>query len=82
MGDDDSISLHICLKFFIIKSFFFLKVDPGNSLAVQWWELCTFTVVGPGSIPGQETKILQAAQHSQKIKENKSKNFNLNYKER
>ena len=32
----------------------------GNSLAVQWLELCTFTAKGLSSIPGQGTKILQA----------------------
>ena len=29
----------------------------GNSLVVQWLGLHTFTAKGPGSIPGQETKI-------------------------
>ena len=33
----------------------------GNSLAVQWLGLCAFTAEGLGSIPGQETKIPQAA---------------------
>ena len=32
----------------------------GNSLAVQWLGLCTFTVKGPGSIPDQGTKIPHA----------------------
>ena len=41
---------------------------PGNSLAVQWSGLSAFTVKGPGSIPGGGNKILQATQHSQKIK--------------
>ena len=31
----------------------------GNSLAIQWSGLCTFTAVSPGSIPGWGTKILQ-----------------------
>ena len=39
-----------------------------NSLAVQWLGLCAFTAVGPGSIPSQGTKILQAMQHGQKKK--------------
>ena len=45
----------------------------GNSLAVQWLGLCTLTAEGPGeglgSIPGQGTKIPQAAWHGQKTKE-------------
>ena len=32
----------------------------GISLVVQWLELRAFTAKGVGSIPGQETKILQA----------------------
>ena len=34
----------------------------GNSLVVQRWGFCAFTVEGPGLIPGQGTKISQAAQ--------------------
>ena len=48
----------------------------GNSLAVQWLGLSTFTAVGPGSIPGQVPKIPQAMQHSQKNK--LKKKFRLN----
>ena len=33
----------------------------GNSLAVQWLELCISTTGSSGSIPGQGTKIPQAA---------------------
>ena len=40
----------------------------GNSLAVQWLELCTFTAKGLSSIPGQGTKILQAMWYSFKEK--------------
>ena len=36
------------------------SIIPGNSLAVQWLGLCTSTAGGPGSIPSQGTKILQA----------------------
>ena len=37
-----------------------------------WWlGLCTFTAEGPGSIPGQGTKILQAARRAQKTKTKK-----------
>ena len=34
-----------------------------NSLAVQWLGLSTLTAEGPGSIPGQGTKIPQVTQH-------------------
>ena len=46
-----------------------------NSLAVQWSRLCIFTAEGPGSIPGQGTKIPQATWRSQKnkITQNKTK---------
>ena len=36
------------------------KVLDGNSLAVQWLGLCTFTAKGMGSIPDRGTQILQA----------------------
>ena len=37
------------------------KIEPiGNSPVVQWLGLHTFTVKGPGSIPGQGTKILHS----------------------
>ena len=39
-----------------------LKAVMGNSLVVQWLGLHTFTAEGPGSIPDQGTKILQAMQ--------------------
>ena len=40
----------------------------GNPLAVQRLELRTFTAGGPGSIPGQGTKIPQAVRYGQKKK--------------
>ena len=40
----------------------------GNSLAVQWLGLRAFTAKGWVSIPGQGTKIPQAAHCSQKKK--------------
>ena len=40
--------------------------DLGNSLVVQWLGLHAFTAEDPGSIPGQGTKIPQAASHGQK----------------
>ena len=40
---------------------------------VQWLELSAFTAEGPGSIPGQETKIPQAVRCDQK-----KKNFKKN----
>ena len=39
-----------------------------TSLAVLWLRPCAFTAVEVGSIPGGETKILQATQCSQKKK--------------
>ena len=38
----------------------------GNSLVIQWLGLSAFTAGAQGSIPGQETKISQAAKHNQK----------------
>ena len=43
-------------------------MSSGNSLAVQWLGLCTFTAEGTGSTPGQRTKIPQATQCGQKEK--------------
>ena len=43
----------------------------GNSLAVQWLELCASTVGGLGLIPGLGTKILHAQWNSQEKKERK-----------
>ena len=42
------------------------KNEEGNSLAVPWLGHGAFTAKGLGSIPGQGTKISQAAWHSQK----------------
>ena len=47
-----------------------LTVVVGNSLAVQWLGLCTFTAKGTGSIPGWRTKILQAMWGGQKNNNN------------
>ena len=44
------------------------RLHTGNSLAVQWLGLRTFIAKGPGSIPGQGTRIPQDAWHSQKKK--------------
>ena len=45
------------------------QVSPlGNSLVVQWLGLSASITVDWGSIPGQVTKILQAAWHGQKKK--------------
>ena len=43
----------------------------GNSLVVQWLGLGAFTVMGPDTIPGRETKILQGLRLGQKKKEKK-----------
>ena len=40
----------------------------GTSLAVQWLGVLAFTAGGPGSIPGQVTKIPHATQQGQKKK--------------
>ena len=40
----------------------------GNSLEVQWLEVCAFTAGGTGLFPGWETKILQALRQGQKKK--------------
>ena len=42
------------------------KVNPGNSLAVQWLGLRAFTAEDVGSIPGRGTKVPQAVRCSQK----------------
>ena len=39
-----------------------LNFIQGNSLAMQWLELCTSIAKGTGSIPAQRTKILYAKQ--------------------
>ena len=44
------------------------KIKKGNSLVVQWLRLHAFTAEGPGSIPGQGTRIPQAAWHGQEKK--------------
>jgi len=45
----------------------------GNSLVVQWWELCTFTADGLSLISGQSTKIPQATQQKKFLKRRKIK---------
>ena len=47
------------------------KTCKGNSLAVQWLGLRALTAEDPGSIPGQGTKLPQAARRGQKIKKRK-----------
>ena len=49
------------------------KKIGGNSLLVQWLELCTFTAEGPGSIPGGGSRILQAACIGQETQTNNNK---------
>ena len=51
-----------------------MSICSGNSLAVQWLGLGAFTAEGPGSIPGQGTKILQATWHSKKTKQTNKQN--------
>ena len=52
-----------------------LKTSVRNSLEVQWLGLGAFTAVAWGSIPGQGTKTLQAAQCGQKNKNHKCHYF-------
>ena len=48
------------------------KEYPGNSLAVQWLGLCTFTAKGLGYwVTGRGTKIPQAARRGKKKKKKK-----------
>ena len=54
----------------------FKNIHLGNSLAVQWLGLCTFTAEGLGSIPGPGTRILQAVQHGTKKKKKVIQNNN------
>ena len=48
----------VYLKFFMIKE----KIYPKNFLLVQWLGSVLSFAKSPGSIPGRETKIPQAAQ--------------------
>ena len=50
------------------------KKQDGTSLAVQWLGLGASTAGGPGSIPGQGTKIPQAARRGQKNKQKQRRN--------
>ena len=43
-------------------------IHIGNSLAIQWLQLCPLTAEGLSSVPDQETKIPRAGWHSQKKK--------------
>lgn len=50
------------------KRNFIRKYDlVGDFLVVQWLRHHTFAAKGPGSIPGQGVKILQAVWRDQKI---------------
>ena len=51
--------------------------QQGNSLAVQQLGLRASTAGGTGSISGWGTRILHAAQHSQKKKEKKTLSLNV-----
>ena len=52
-----------------------INKSMGNSLAVQWSGLCTFTAESLHWIPGRVIKIPQAAQHGQKKPKNKTSGF-------
>ena len=53
------------------ECFWYVQMDPhlGNFLVVQWLGLHPSTAGGMGSIPGQGTKILQAAKTRNKTKQ-------------
>ena len=56
--------LYVCLDYCsFVATYILLKIVLGNSLAVQWLKLSTFTAKDPGSISGQGTKTLQAMWH-------------------
>ena len=68
-----------CLKLHSrIQSFKFKKSHKVTSL-VQWLRLPAFIAGGVGSVPGQRTKILHAAQHGPKLKQNSHKMCILYY---
>ena len=48
-----------------------LCTDQGNSLVVQWLELCAITAGDMGFIPGGGTKIPYAPWHGQKTNKQK-----------
>ena len=57
---------HIHIYIYTVEYYSALKkMKSGNSLAVQWLGQCALTAADPSSIPGQRTKIPQAAGHSQ-----------------
>ena len=53
------------------------KLTTGNSLAVHWLGLWASTAGGPGLIPGQGTKVLQATWRGRKKKKRKKKKKKL-----
>ena len=53
----------------------------GNSLAVQWLGLCTFTAEVPGSTPGWGTNIPQAVQRGKKKKKKRQFHVFLSIRE-
>ena len=56
--------LYACLDYCsFVATYILLKIVLGNSLAVQWLKLSTFTAKDPGSISGQGTKTQQAMWH-------------------
>ena len=52
---------------------------PGNSLAVQWLELYSFSAEGMGSILGWGTRIPQTVWHDQARKKKRKKMNVLRY---
>ena len=67
-------------KFFIYIYIYICKTyeTPGNPMAVQWSGFLTSTAHAPGSIPGQETEILQAVQQIECLPTPKQKQSQCN----
>ena len=53
--------------------YFIKKLSARNFLVMPWLGFCAFTAKGPGSTPGQGTKIQQAAWSKQKQNKMKQK---------
>ena len=55
------------------------KTNRGDSLAVQWLELCPSTTGGTGLLSGRETKTSPAALHGKRKKEKKGTGLGFAY---
>ena len=73
LGHQGSPSALYAIKILSIHQNLNWELNLGNSLAVQWLGLGTFTAKVPGSIPVQGTKIPQAKSLGQKRKKKKKR---------